>query len=316
MPRKKNKLAPAVRAVCEDALDLLDVISADWTPLLKASIASAQAGTMTRSLKHLLRKICGHLMSPLDYIATYAQSICPKNSTRKAYFFFVQPTATQQKIEKVMAHIFPDLGTVSPPLYELLSGAQNALRKDPSVFQELRKLNATMKHRLLPREKIVLQAGVTLVNWSSQPERPPLWLWTGRIDMRGNSSFAGGPGSLLVASEKFTCDPDSMLFGISGEAIHAGKAHDKVEILNRALIWHIPGVTKPLLQFLGKAVHETAVIVRQFVQMNGLWDSLWPKYRIAHFCQFTSTSITLNPGAAVEANWLEDGTTPSISLKG
>lgn len=316
MTRKKSKKLADLRSMCEDSLLHLEDISEQWIPLLKESIISVRSGRMTNRFRLLLPRICSQLMSSLDYMAGYIQSTCPKPPKKnKAYFFVAGPHDSDAEIDKKLARVFPALCTNDRKLHAFLRKAQRLLVKKPSIFQELRGLNAYMKHRrLLPAGPIQVSGGVSIINWSAQSDRPPMWVWTRRIDMSAESSFAGGPGSLLVASQTVTCENESMIFGYSGEDIYSGKAGPDVEVLDFALLWNVPKVTRPVLQFLGEALNEVARLVRRFVEINGLWEQLWPRYRIAHFGQiFSSGRMSLSPGR-VEANWKENGRAPTVSM--
>jgi len=257
-------------------------------------------------------------MSSLDYVASQIQSASPTPPKKtRAYFFVAGPQDSDAQIHCKLGQVFPGLRTSDPEIYTFLRNGQKMLAGKPSVFQEMRGLNACMKHRrLLPAAAIRASGGMSIINWSAQSDRPPMWIWTKRIDMNADSSFAGGPGSLLVARETVTCEKQSMVFGYSAEDIHSGKASPDVEVLDIAPLWHVPGVTRPVLQFLGEAVNEVAKLLRRFVEMHGLWEQLWPKYRIAHFGQvFCSGRMSLNAGR-VEARWQQDGRSPSVSLQG
>jgi len=316
MTRKKHRKSADLRTVCEDSLLHLENISDQWIPLLKESIASVRAGRMTKGFRLLLPRICNQLMSSLDYVADQIQSVSPTPpKKRKAYFFVAGPQDSEAQIDRKLAQVFPGLRTSAPKLYAFLRNGQKLLGKKPSVLQELRGFNACMKHRrLLPAGVISVSGGVSIVNWSAQSARPPMWVWTKEIDMNADSSFAGGPGSLLVAKETVACEKQSMVFGYSVEDIHSGKASPDVEVFDFALLWRVPEVTKPVLQFVGEAVNEVGHLLRQFVQIHGLWEQLWPKYRIANFGQISSGGrMSLNPGR-VEANWKEDGKVPNVSL--
>jgi len=293
----------------------LEDISTQWIPLLKESIASVRSGRMTRRFRLLLPRILNQLMSSLDYLASCTQAMCPKVPRRKAYFFVAAPEDHDAKIDRKLSQVFPDLQTIEPEVYAFLKEAQKLLRSEPSVFQELRALNAYMKHRrLLPAGSLSVKGGVSIINWCRQTDRPPMWIWTRRIDMSSESSFAGGPGSLLVASEAITCENESTIFGSTGKDIHSGKAGPDLEVLDFALLWHIPQLTRPVLQFLGQAVNEVAKLLRRFVEIHGCWKDLWPKFRIAHFGQvFCSGRMSLSPGR-IEANWKQDGRAPNVSF--
>lgn len=172
--------------VCEDALLLIEGISDDWLPLLHESIVSVRKEEMTRCIRLLVPKICNQLMSSLDYVANWAQSICPgpwKKGKKFPYFFFTQPGNTEAEVEKALERIYPGLETCNPWMYEFLKQAQFSLAKSDAVFQELRKLNATMKHRgLLPAGKVPRVPGTTILNWGRQADKPPLWVWAGDIN--------------------------------------------------------------------------------------------------------------------------------------
>ena len=314
MTRTRGKRPSDLRTVCEDSLLYLEDISDQWIPLLKESIASVRGGRMTKRFRLLLPRICNQLMSSLDYVASQIQLACPTPPKKpKAYFFVTGPQDSEARIDSKLTKVFPGLRTSAPELYTFLRNGQKLLGQKPSVFQELRGLNASMKHHRLPAGAIRASGGMSIVNWSAQSDRPPMWVWTQRIDMNAHSSFAGGPGSLLVARETVTCEKQSMVFGYSGEDIHARKTSPDVDVLDFALLWHMPEVTRPVLQFVGEAVNKVGRLLRRFVEIHGLWEQLWPNYRIAHFGQLFFGPLSLNPGR-VEANWKEDGKVPNVSL--
>ena len=304
--------------VCEDALLHIESISQDWLPLLHESIVSVRKEEMTRHIRLLVPKICNQLMSALDYIANWAQSTCSgpwKKRKPNAYFFFTQSGDPEARIESELERVYPGLKACLPWMWDFLKQAQILLGQSGSVFQELRRLNATMKHQgLLPAGEVPKMTGTTIVNWGTQADKPPLWVWAEDIDMCASSSFAGGPGSLVSAKDRITCNEESQIFGISGKKLHAGEHSGVVETLDFVPLWSVPYLTKPLLQFVGQAVNDTARLIRQFAQGHKLWDRLWPQFRLAHFGQVLCAGrMTLNPGR-VEATWKIDAGTPSVSL--
>lgn len=119
---------------------------------------------------------------------------------------------------------------------------------------------------------------------------------------------------MLVAKDTINCEKESMVFGSSGKDIYSGNAGADIEVFKFALEWNVPEVTGPVLQFVGEAVNGVAKLLREFAEINGCWEDIWPKYRIAHFGQtYASGLMSLNPGR-VEANWKETGKAPSVSL--